>query len=215
MPPAGIYPADMRSLYIHGFASSPSSRKADAFREALLARALHLEVPEMDQQDFEHLTITGQLAFLESALAGQPACLIGSSMGGYLAALYASLHPEIDRLVLLAPAFEFAPRWLRKIEQAHPDSVKPSSFEVYHYGEKRMRRVHFELVEDALRFPSAPDFAQPALIFHGIHDNVVPVGNSRKFASAHPNARLLELDSDHELLNVLDHIVDKSMAFLR
>ena len=31
-------------------------------------------------------------------------------MGGYLAALYASRHPEIDRMVLLAPAFGFGTR---------------------------------------------------------------------------------------------------------
>jgi uncharacterized protein len=205
----------MRFLYIHGFASSPSSRKADAFRKAFEARSFQLDVPEMDQGDFEHVTISGQLAVVEAALAGQPACVIGSSMGGYLAALYASTHPEIARLVLLAPAFGFAPRWNEKIEQAHAGVGKPSSFEVYHYGEKRTRRVHYGLIEDALRFPSEPELDQPAMIFHGIHDDVVPVENSRAFAAVHANVRLVEVTSDHELLNVLNTIVDKSMAFLR
>jgi len=99
------------------------------------------------------------------------------------------------------------------IQQAHPTAT-PSSFDVYHYGEKRMRRVHYALIEDALRFPPAPDFSQPALIFHGIHDDVVPVENSRAFTAAHPNAQLVELDSDHELLNVLDAIVEESLPFL-
>jgi fermentation-respiration switch protein FrsA (DUF1100 family) len=77
-----------------------------------------------------------------------------------------------------------------------------------------MRRVHYRLIDDALRFPPAPDFTQPALIFHGIHDDVVPVGYSREFAAAHANARLIELDSDHELLDVLDRILAESVPFL-
>lgn len=130
-------------------------------------------------------------------------------MGGYLAALYASAHPEVKKLVLLAPAFGFAPRWDQKIGEP-----KPSDFEVFHYGEKRMRRVHYGLIEDALRFPAAPGFVQPAWIFHGIHDETVPIEYSRDFAAAHPNVRLTELDSDHELLNVLDRIVDDALPFL-
>lgn len=196
-------------VYIHGFASSPRSRKADAFRHALTARGVALATPAMDQGDFVHLTISGQLALLESTFAGKAVRLIGSSMGGYLAALYASAHPEVEKLVLLAPAFGFAPRWDQKIGNA-----KPADFEVFHYGEQRMRRVHYGLIEDALQFPEAADFAQPAWIFHGIHDDTVPIEYSRRFAAAHPNARLTELDSDHELLNVLDQIVDDAAPFL-
>jgi pimeloyl-ACP methyl ester carboxylesterase len=160
----------------------------------------------MDQGDFEHLTISGQLNVLESLISGEPVCLVGSSMGGFLASLYAASHPEVSKLVLLAPAFGFARR-----RQQNP---APSHFEVFHYGEGRIRRVHYGLIEDALQFPSAPDFGQPALIFHGVRDDVVPVECSRAFAAAHSNARLIELNSDHELLDVLDRIVDKSVPFL-
>ena len=163
----------------------------------------------MDRGDFEHLTISGQLDVLEDAIGGKPVCLIGSSMGGYLASLYAAAHSEVARLVLLAPAFGFARRWDEKIGQP-----KPPGFEVYHYGDNKVRRVHYGLIEDALRYPSAPDFAQPARIFHGIHDDVVPIEYSRGFAVAHANVRLSELDSDHELLNVLDGIVGEAVPFL-
>lgn len=201
--------ASMRFLYVHGFASSPQSKKAEKFRAALAERGVPVDVPAMDQGDFEHLTISGQLQVLENAAAGERVGLIGSSMGGYLASLYAARHPEAARLVLLAPAFGFARRWDAKIGEP-----KPAAFEVFHYGDNRMRRVHYGLIEDALRFPSAPDFAQPALIFHGIRDEVVPIEHSRNFAVRHPNARLTELDSDHELLNVLDRVVGESLPFL-
>src|SRR5262245_19170669 len=108
----------MRFIYLHGFASSPQSSKARAFKTALP----ELEVPELDGGDFEHLTVTGQLSVIEKALCGEPACMIGSSMGGYLAAIYAAAHPEVSRLVLLAPALGFAPRWKEK-----------TSLEVFHH----------------------------------------------------------------------------------
>ncbi len=170
----------------------------------------------MDEGDFEHLTISRQLTVLENSLRSERACLIGSSMGGYLSALYASLHPiSVQRLVLLAPAFGFAPRWSEKIRSVLPDRPAPESFDVYHYGEERMRKVHYRLIDDALGFSATPDFPQPALILHGINDEVVPIENSRAFAAEHANVRLMELDSDHELLNVLDQIVADGAAFLR
>jgi uncharacterized protein len=168
----------------------------------------------MDEGDFEHLTISAQLAVMERTLHGDPACLIGSSMGGYLAALYASKHPEIAKIVLLAPAFAFAARWRGKAVQSYGAAPTPEWFEVYHYGEKRMRRVHSQLIEEALAFPPYPAFRQPALIFHGSHDDTAPVEHSREFVAAHTNAALAELDSDHGLLNVLDRIAAEALDFL-
>src|SRR6266849_1150851 len=98
-------------LYLHGFASGPSSSKARYFREKLEACGLRVEIPDLAAGDFEHLTITGQLAVIERCAKGQPICLSGSSLGGYLAALYAARHPEVERVILFAPAFHFAHRW--------------------------------------------------------------------------------------------------------
>ncbi len=189
----------MRIVYLHGFASSPQSRKARAFQSALP----EIEIPALDGGDFEHLTVSGQLGIIEDLLRGEPARLIGSSMGGYLAALYAAGHPEVSRMVLLAPALGFAPRWKEK-----------TSLDVFHHGTGTMRRVHYGLIEDAERYPPTPDFMQPAVIFHGVRDEVVPVEHSRAYTRTHPNARLIEMQSDHELTNVLDEIVAEAVPFL-
>ena len=100
-----------RILYLHGFASGPSSSKARYFQERLESAGMPVEVPDLAAGDFEHLTLTGQLGVIERSAAAGPVSLAGSSMGGYLAALYAARHPEVLRVVLLAPAFDFARRW--------------------------------------------------------------------------------------------------------
>ena len=197
----------MRFLYAHGFASSPQSRKAQMFKTALAAQGINLEIPGLDDADFEHLTISGQLAVIRHTLQGDPACLIGSSMGGYLTALYAATHPEVEKVVLLAPAFHFAGRWIEKVPAGQ-------DLEVFHYGEKQNRKVHYRLLEDALEYPPAPDITQSALIFHGIHDDVVPIDYSRQFAATHPSAKLHEMESDHELLNVRESIIAQAIPFL-
>jgi pimeloyl-ACP methyl ester carboxylesterase len=147
---------------------------------------------------------------IDELAAGEPVSLIGSSMGGYVAALYAARHPEVERLVLLAPAFGLARAWAAAPEA---ESWRRTGFlDVYHYGEKRKRRLGYQLIEDALRYDDFPDFPQPALIF--IHDAVVAPGLSGQFSGTHPNARLRLLNSDHGLLSVLDGIWQETGPFL-
>jgi hypothetical protein len=204
-----------RILYLHGFASSPSSAKARFFRERLEDAGARVHIPDLAAGDFEHLTITGQLAVVERAAAGDPISLIGSSMGGYLAALYAARHPETVRAVLLAPAFGFARRWAESFGAARVDEWRRTgAIYVHHYGEGRDSRLGCQLIDDGASYEDYPDFRQPALIFHGAHDDVVPARYSEHFAATHPNARLETLDSDHQLLDVLDDITPQVVAFL-
>lgn len=205
----------MRYCYLHGFASGPGSGKARYLSGALATAGLHLEIPALDDNDFEHLTITRQLAVIERHLHCDPVCLIGSSMGGYLAALYAASHPEVARIVLLAPALGFAPLFQRTLPHAELTHWRETGWrEVPHHGTGTTRKVWYELLEDALRYPASPDFTQPALLFHGVHDETVPISLSRDFARNHRNVEMFELDSGHELLNVLDRIAELTVPFL-
>jgi uncharacterized protein len=202
-------------IYLHGFASGPSSTKARYFQECLERAGASITVPDLAEGDFEHLTITGQLAVIERAAASQPVALIGSSMGGYLAALYAARHPEVSRVLLLAPAFGFPRRWAESLgAEKLADWQRTGWLEVFHYASGSHRRVGYALLEDGARYEDNPDFRQPALIFHGRHDDVVPSAYSEEFAATHPNALLEIVDSGHELLNVLDSIAAKAVNFL-
>jgi uncharacterized protein len=203
-------------IYLHGFASGPGSRKAQAMRRALEVAGIEVAIPDLTEGDFEGLTITGQLSVLGRIAGGQPVRLIGSSMGGYLAALYAAAHPEVTQLALMAPAFDFPRAWAASYDA---DTLakwrRAGKTSVFHYAEGRHRDLGYQIVEDAARYDPFPDFSQPALIFHGAHDDVVPVERSRTFAASHPNVRLEVLDSGHELLNVLDYMTAAIVAFLK
>jgi uncharacterized protein len=203
------------TIYLHGFASGPSSRKAQFFRAQLERAGASVFVPDLAEGDFEHLTITRQLQVIERAAGGRPISLIGSSMGGYLAALYAARHAEVDRLVLLAPAFGFARLWAERDGAQEMDEWRRRGWlEVFHYSQGRNARVGYRLWEDAARYEDYPAFRQPALIFHGRQDEVVPAAYSKQFATARPNVRLEILESDHELLNMLDYLAPKVERFL-
>jgi pimeloyl-ACP methyl ester carboxylesterase len=203
-------------LYLHGFASGPASSKAGFFREELERASAPVTVPDLADGDFEHLTITGQLDVIRRAAPQGAVSLIGSSLGGYLAALYAARHSEVERLVLLAPAFGFARRWQERLGVANMERWRETgSMDVYHYGLRRNCRLGYGLMADAARYEDQPEFGQPALIFHGAHDDVVPARYSEAFAAGRGNVRLEIVDSGHDLLNVLDYMLRRVAAFLR
>ena len=203
----------MRVVYLHGFASSPLSSKAQFFRRKFAACRVPMEIPQLDQGRFEELTISGQLGVIERAVGGQPAILIGSSLGGYLAALYAARHPhQIERVVLLAPAFQFPRRWQQRY--LPEDWKREASISVFHYGDGRERRLGYQFVEDAAQYEDEPEFPQPALILHGVHDNVVPAGISSAYDARRPGVKLMLLESGHELTDVLEPMWAQTSSFL-
>jgi pimeloyl-ACP methyl ester carboxylesterase len=118
-------------------------------------------------------------------------------------------------VVLLAPAFGFARHWAERMGAAAVDAWRATgALEVFHYGENRQRRLSYALLDDGLKFEDYPDFRQPALIFHGAQDDVVPARYSAEFAATHPNARLETLASGHQLLDVLEYMAPKVREFL-
>jgi uncharacterized protein len=204
-----------RVLYLHGFASSPASTKARFFRERLTRAGFAVEVPDLAEGDFAGLTLTAQLDVIAHAAGGDPVTLIGSSMGGYLAALYAARRPETARVVLMAPAFGFARRWRERLGATAVDEWKHTgALEVFHYGEGRTCKLGYGLLKDGECYEDYPEVTQPCLIFHGVNDDVVPAQYSRDFAAGRSNVRLELMDSGHDLLNVLDVMANEVGAFL-
>lgn len=205
-----------RCVYLHGFASSPQSGKAQFFRKRLAERGIDLDIPALDGGDFEHLTITGQLQVVDRAVAGQPAILFGSSMGGYLAALYAARNRNIEKLVLLAPALQFPNRWRERYKPEELETWRRNGFaSVFHYGFGREVPLGYQLMEDSQKYEGEPEFTQPALVLHGRLDPVVPARISVDYAARRPNVTLRLFDSGHELNDVLEDLWEETAAFLK
>ena len=205
----------MTYIYLHGFASSPRSTKARHFARQFEALGLQLAIPDL-APDFERLTITGQIDIVRRLIPdSERATLIGSSMGGYVAALAAAADPRVERMVLMAPAFGFSQRWAdtlggEKVDQWQRTGV----MEVFHYGDGHPRNLGYQLVTDASRYPDYPDPAQPALVLHGSLDTVVPPAHSEQFSRLRPNRRLIVYESGHELGNVLEELWSETARFL-
>jgi uncharacterized protein len=220
-------------FYLHGLASSPASTKAAFFERHLAAHGLALHCPDLNAPDFETLTVSAMIARVEEAvlaLPDAPTVLIGSSLGALVAVELAGRWSKqcavggcggiathaIDRLVLLAPALDFARNRQRHLgQQGLAEWKSRGSLEVYHHGEGRAKRVHYGLYEDALRYdPFAAYLDFPVLIFHGRRDEVVDPASVEAFARSRPRVRLRMLDDDHQLLESLDDIWRETASFL-
>jgi hypothetical protein len=201
--------------YFHGFASGPASTKAELVRTRLAALGCDLVVPDL-APDFTHQTITSQLAVAEGLLGSEPAILMGSSLGGYLAALVAARRPDqVRALVLLAPAFGFAPRWEA---QLGPDVMahwrRHGVMPVMHYGREREELLSVALLDDARRYPDEPDPRAPALVVAGRFDDAVPLASVEAFAARRPERTLVVFDAGHQLTEVLDPLWERIHEFL-
>jgi predicted esterase YcpF (UPF0227 family) len=78
--------------YLHGFASSSESLKGVALRQRMteLGLASVIETPDLNRPSFSELTVSGALEVMDELheSKGRPKwLLVGSSMGGYTAAV--------------------------------------------------------------------------------------------------------------------------------
>jgi len=207
-------------LYLHGFASGPGSTKATALAAGL---ALDGIVPvRLDltpgPDGFERSTPSSMLAIVEEAMRASPGphALVGSSLGGWLAALAASRNPSVARLVLLAPAFRLHERWKARL---YPGDLerwrREGSVEVHHHATSTPRRIGWAFFEDAARWPPLPEVHVPALCIAGSRDETVPLEDVRAWVERTPGARLEVVDDGHELTASLPRIVASTRSFLR
>jgi len=211
-------------LYLHGFASSPGSGKARYLAERLRERGQTLICPDLNLPDFSTLTVTRMLDQVDRAIdAREPGAvaLIGSSLGGFVA-LHAAArrarrldarHP-VERLVLLAPAFDFgSPRDIRHAEVV--EWRRTDRLEVFHHAYGRSIPVHYALHEDAQQYDAySVDLPVPTLIFQGRLDTIVPPETAQQFAAGRPHVTLRLLDDDHQLQGHLDAMWPEIASFL-
>jgi pimeloyl-ACP methyl ester carboxylesterase len=209
----GPGPSGPRWLYLHGFASGPSSAKAKHLAEHCAAKGVLLERLDMRQPSMEHLRLSAMIAHVRAAI-GAPedrAVVFGSSLGGLTAARVAEEDARVCALVLLAPAFRMAERWPARLGAAQWEAWRTTgTIETKDHVSGGTARVDFGFAEDAARVDARgggwPDVRVPTLVIHGTRDDVVPVEGSRAWAAGKRHVRLVEVEDDHELVASLDLI---------
>jgi pimeloyl-ACP methyl ester carboxylesterase len=208
-------------VYLHGFASSPASGKAERFRAELERRGVGYSCPDLNVPAFETLTTTrmlAQVAQLVATIPEGPVALVGSSLGAFVAvhAAAADTTAKIDRLVLLAPALDFGGNRLRQLGPHGIDEWRQTGYlKVFHYADGVERQVGYELYADAARYDAITlPTSLPTLVFQGEHDESVDPAMVRAWAQGRGQVDLRMLNDGHQLTDSIEYIWDASAAFL-
>jgi len=208
-------------IYMHGFASGPSSTKAVHFDSKFKELGIEMLIPDLNRPSFQSLTLTRQLncvkELIEKVEDDAPIILIGSSMGGLIATLASQTRSTVAALILMAPGFGIEKRWTRLVsDEGRVAWERNGVLDVFHYATKSNQPLGYSFVKDLTNYSTQePRVNVPALVFHGTHDEVVPFEGSARFARANKGlVKLIEFDDGHELIAPLDHIWSASHAFL-
>ncbi|MBN2066041.1 MAG: alpha/beta fold hydrolase [Candidatus Thermoplasmatota archaeon] len=173
--------------YIHGYESSPQSTKGTLFEKTLQAKAIQYR--ECKPED---IIIAECLDGIKKALGNDTdITLIGSSLGGFLAAKTAHENPHVRHLILLNPAII-------------PPSVDITAIQ-------GMPKTILREMKDYRLFEEKID--ADILILIGTEDEVVPSHWVLEFAMAQ-EATVKFLQDDHSFTNQLDRLPPMIRAYL-
>jgi len=147
--------------FFHGLDSSPQGTKAGLFKKTYP----ECWIPELPPDIYRRVEI---------AAAGikEPTLIIGSSLGGLTAVMYAMQHPDmVEGMVLMAPAVGCT--------------------------DQSLLAGHKTLTE-SLYIPKGI----PTVIVAGLRDELIPISDIRKMAARSPDRKSIqihEVDDDHTL----------------
>lgn len=200
-------------VYLHGFASGNGSTKAKFFKQEFEEAGIDIVVPDLNVPTFEDMTLSAQLSVVDAEArkiaADKSIVLMGSSMGGLLAAIAAESIVDSERLILLAPGFGITRRWRELIgEEGMEQWQRTGQRSFFHYARNKELPLNYSFIEDLSGHKTEGFKVKvPTLVIHGINDDTVPIDHSREFAKMNPQlTTLIELDEGHELTSDLNRI---------
>ncbi len=148
----------------------------------------------------------------------RPKILIGSSMGGWVAAQLATENKlNIAGTVLIAPAFSFMMQLFHSVSpEQRQQWTDQGSWTFEGDGLEDDFALSYEAVVDSKQYHllgRAVDFRCPVRILHGKLDDVVPASQSVEFLNRMPAHTDVELEilpnADHRLTGHIEDIVNK------
>jgi uncharacterized protein len=204
-------------LYLHGFASSPRGRKAEALRSILEKEGLRVLAPDLNVPSFERLDFRAMSRMVTWEMKKHfPAVVVGSSLGA-LVALAAGRSAPTAPLVLIAPALGFGRRWVEKLPPRE-------SLAFFHHGEGRDLTIHRRFFEDmaAANWDRDPP-ETPVVVIMGRSDESVPFDSVRQVwerwetsGRLREGSRFVEIPGgDHGLIDHVGRIAEEILAAAR
>jgi putative redox protein len=214
-------------ILCHGMESDKSSEKLVLVARRLAERgilALRFDFAYVGESSgrFENITYSGEVEDLQAAYAllqerhvGKTAVL-GSSMGGTVALLFAATEREVAALVTLAAPVhpENFPR--RVLTGPQLQNWRRRGFTFFNG-----RRLNVSLLEDLERIDvpaSARKIACPVLVLHGDADEVVPVNEAHELHECLGGMKRLTIlnGGDHRLSNpvLMERAVEDALDWL-
>lgn len=201
-------------ILCHGMESTKDGTKHRILGERL-SRAGHL-VLRFDfsyvgesEGDFADLTFRGEVEdlggawdFFHVGFAG-PTGLLGSSMGGTVALLFAAAEPRVAALAVIA-AVGRPQRMLAELRPAELERWRREG--IYSLGGVKLRRTFLDDVE-TLDVPGAcRRISCPTFVAHGSDDRIVPSSDGEEIAAALAGERELRIyrGADHRFSKAED-----------
>ena len=176
-------------LLIHGFAGGTYDMESIAWR---LQRCLMLDVYQftLPGHGYKAKELSNYKEWIKATderiktlinFGYSDIYVIGHSMGGVIACVMASKHPEVKKVVLAAPAFKY-------IAEKENFNLKKANSIINEYGIEELTYRFFsklppsamlEFAELVKKHQNAPkNISVPILILQGTKDHVVPVTSS-------------------------------------
>lgn len=207
----------MKYIYLHGFASSPQSFKAQFFKSKFNSIGRDLLIPDLNLGDFTNLKISSQLLYLKELISNDTDyCLIGSSLGGLLALILAEENIQVKKLILLAPAIEIKNVWDRELGIDNIKSwQKQGVYNIFHSGTKCELSLKYDFIHDMQHIKDrAFKRTLPVLIIHGKYDKTIPVDVSYAYHKQNQLAKLVILDCEHGMEDKIEEIWVAANSFI-
>ncbi len=207
----------MHYFYLHGWASSPLSTKAQFFKQQFEQLGIQLHIPDLNQDNFYELTFTRQLQQVAQLIEQHSeVVLLGSSLGGLTALWLAQRFMQVKQIVLFAPALNFLNQCQTLLgHTAFQTWQQQRELPIFHHATQQLQLLNFNFIEDMQQYKDEQlTRALPTLMFHGKQDEVIAVNDVKHFAQQRDWVQLHLLNSDHHLTNVQTFLWQTSQQFL-
>jgi putative redox protein len=226
--PAGVAAVGAGPVVVlcHGMESTKEGTKHQALAARVTARGyacLRFDFSFVGESEgaFEDLTISGEVEDLGGAIDWLTARgattfgLVGSSLGGTVAVLFAGAEPRVRALVTIA-AVALPLGIVRRMDPAAVAAWRASG--IRGAGEGALRRTFLDDLEQVDVIGAARRVQAATLVTHGDADEVVPVEDAYALYAALPEPKALAVtpgcDHRHSDPAHLEALLDRTVEWL-